>query len=149
MRLKDELPCRKTKPGISIPVTAMTRKLPRRISSNGSQAVIEVRIAYPKCPKTLALCSALEHIPKKVNGKMKTLGGYGVQAVSAYCLWKALLALAVASVGPLVFMIRWLVGHEGDWQNALGLLAVTSSLLNIVVLQHDRWSVDKAQSQSG
>ena len=80
---------------------------------------------------------------------MKTLEDYGVQAVSAYCLWKALLALAVASVGPLVFMIRWLVGHEGDWQNALGLLAVTYSLLNIVVLQHDRWSVEKAKSRGG
>ena len=148
MRLKDELPCRKTNQEYQYQYCD-DPEIPEEDFIKWLQAVIEVRIAYPKCPKTLALCSALEHIPKKVNGKMKTLEGYGVQAVSAYCLWKALLALAVASVGPLVFMIRWLVGHEGDWQNALGLLAVTYSLLNIVVLQHDRWSVEKAKSQGG
>ena len=148
MRLKDELPCRKTNKEYQYQYCD-DPDTPEEDFIKWLQAVIEVRIAYPKCPRTLALCSALEHIPKKVNGKMKTVEGYGIQAVSAYCLWKALLALAVASVGPLVFMIRWLAGHEGDWQNALGLLAVTYSLLNIVVLQHDRWSMEKAKSQGG
>ena len=70
---------------------------------------------------------------------MKTSDGYGMYAVSAYCFWKAVLAIVIASLGPTIFMIRWLMGHKGDWQIALGLLAVTYSLLNILVLQHDRW----------
>jgi hypothetical protein len=105
------------------------------------QAVIKVRIEYPKCPKTLALFNVLEHVPRKVNGKMKGLDGCGMYAVSSYSFWKALVALAGASLGPAIFMVRWLIGHHGDWQNALALMAVTLSLLNIIVLQHDRWSL--------
>jgi hypothetical protein len=81
--------------------------------------VIAVRIEYPRCPETSRLCNALEHIPKKVNGKMATRDGYGIKAISAYCLWKAVLALILASIGPGIFMIRWLIKHNGDWQNVL------------------------------
>jgi hypothetical protein len=109
------------------------------------QAVIALRIAYPRCPETLALCNVLEHIPREVNGNMKTFDGYEMYAISAYCLWKALLALFIAPIPSSIFMVHWLVGHKGDWQNALGLLAVTYSLLNMLVLQQDRWSVDTAR----
>jgi hypothetical protein len=139
--LKEELPCRKTNFQYEYeycddPTT------PEADFGKWLQAVIAVRIAYPNCPETLALCNALDYIPKKVNGKMRTLDGYGMQAISAYCLWKAVLAVFIASIPSGVFMVRWLVGHRGDWQNALGLLAVTYSLLNILVLQHDRWSME-------
>ena len=120
-------------------------KIPEEDFVKWLQAVIAARIEYPKCPETLALCSVLEHIPKKLNGKMKSDDGYGMYAVSVYCLWKAVLALVIASIGPAIFMVRWLIGHKGDWQNALALLAVMFALLNILVLQHDRWSFDTAK----
>jgi hypothetical protein len=102
------------------------------------QALIALGIAYARCPETLALYNVLERIPRKVNGNMKTFDGYGMYAISAYCLWKAVLALFIASIPSGIFMVRWLVGHKGDWQNALGLLVVTYSLLNILVLQQNR-----------
>ena len=101
-----------------------------------------MRLEYPNCPETLKLGSVLEYIPKKVHGKMQTLEGYGMYAVSAYCFWKAAVAIFVASIPSIVFLIRWSVGHHGDWQNALTWLAVTYSLLNLLVLQHDRWSME-------
>ena len=138
--LQDELPCRRT--NLEYSYQYCDSATSERDFIRWIQAIIAVRFEYPNCPETLKLGSVFEYIPKKVQGKMQKPEGYGMYAVSAYCFLKAVVALVVASVPSIIFLIRWMVGHQGDWQNALTWLAVTYSLLNILVLQHDRWSMD-------
>jgi hypothetical protein len=120
--------------------------VPERDFINWLEAVMRVRITYPWCPETLKVGNVLQHVPKKINGKLQRLEGYGMQAIPGYCFWKALVVLLFAQIAPAIFAIRWLIGHTGDWQNAMMLETVIIGVLNIIVMQHDRWSLDTGTS---
>ena len=69
-----------------------------------------------------------------------------MQAITGYCFWKAVVVLLFAQIVPAIFAIRWLIGHKGDWQNAMMLETVVIGVLNIIVMQHGRWSLDTGTS---
>lgn len=115
--------------------------MPEKDFTKVVQSIIALHIRKPSCPEIVRLGSALDYVPKKVNGRMQRSDGYGMYAVSAYCIWKAIVVLFIVSTPSVAFMIRWLIGHKGDWQNALTWLMLTFTVFNIAVLQHDRWSM--------
>jgi hypothetical protein len=109
---------------------------------NWVEAVMTARIIYPRCPETLKLPNVLQHIPKKINGKLQQLEGYGAKAIVGYCFWRAVVVVLLLATIPLaIFAVRRLIGHKDGWQNVLASEAVIVGLLNILVIQHDRWSL--------
>lgn len=137
------IPCRTTDRDYEYTYPDST--LAERDFINWLETVVRVRITYPRCPETLKL-GILQHVPKKINGKLQRLEGYGMQAIPGYCFWKAVVVLLFAQIAPTIFAIRWLIGHKGDWQNAMMLETVIIGVLNIIVMQHDRWSLDTGTS---
>ena len=104
------------------------------------EAIMRYRFEYPSCAG-LAQFAALSRLPKKKSGKLEDkegIEGYGIQAISAWCFWKACFAFPLVQVPALVFAIRWLIGHAGDLQNAFMVEAVLLAALNILVVQRDR-----------
>jgi hypothetical protein len=98
------------------------------------------------CCGTEEIEDILCRVPKKVNGKLENkihAVGYGLQAVPGVALWKVLVALAFLHVGPLIFAVRWLLGHPGDLQNAFLSLFYLVGLLNLIVVLPDIWSFKK------
>lgn len=63
---------------------------------------------------------------QKINGKKTTFDDYGMYMVDAYSLWKTLLALTIVYTASIIFLIRWLVGHEG-----IGRICLRSALLPV------------------
>ena len=90
------------------------------------EAIVRARITYPRCPEVLKLGNVLQHVP---NGRLQQLEGYGMQAITGYCFWKAVVVLIFAQIAPAIFAIRWLIGHKGDWHNAMMLEAVIIGVL--------------------
>jgi len=90
--------------------------------------------------------NVLQLIPKKVNGKLKDeawVEGYGLKAITAWSFSRTVTAFLILQVPPIVFAVRWLIGHPGDLQNAFFLEFLLISLLNIFVVLPDRKLVDK------
>ncbi|KAG8530715.1 uncharacterized protein KY384_004072 [Bacidia gigantensis] len=90
----------------------------------------------------------VSRIPKKVNGKLINgldIEGYGMQAIPGWSVWRAMVALFLSQVDPLIFAVRWLCGHSGDLQNAFQLAVYLLGFLNIVVVMPDVWSLRKGE----
>ena len=90
------------------------------------EAIVRARITYPRCPEVLKLGNVLQHVP---NGRLQQLEGYGMQAITGYCFWKFTVVFLFAQIAPAIFAIRWLIGHKGDWHNAMMLEAVIIGVL--------------------
>ena len=139
------IPCRTTNPDYEY-IYFDSAVVSERDFIERLEAIVRARITYPRCPETSKLGNVLQHVPKKINGKLQRLDGYGMQAVPGYCFWKAVVVLLFAQIAPVIFAIRWLIGHKGDWQNAMVLEFVVLTVLNIIVIQHDRWRLETATS---
>jgi hypothetical protein len=138
------IPCRTTNRDYEYTYPDST--VPERDFIKRLEAIVRARIMYPRCPETSKLGNVLQHVPKKINGKLQQLEGYGMQAVPGYCLWKAAVVFLFVQIAPVIFAIRWLIGHKGDWQNAMMLESVVIEVFGIIVMLHDRWSLDTGTS---
>lgn len=101
---------------------------------------VEELVAYRMQNRCRNCLAALNFLPKKISGKLKKdfgIEGYGLRAISAWSLWKGLVAFLLLSLPPFVFAVRWLIGHEGDLQNAFMLEVLLIGVLNIFVMRLD------------
>ena len=81
-------------------------------------------------------------VPRKVNGMLKKefgIVGWGVQAVPGLAMWKCAVALVLSQVPPMIFAVRWLLWHTGDFQNAFMFSVYLLMLLNFILLVPERW----------
>jgi hypothetical protein len=116
---------------------------PEQFTQSLRQSLIH-HIQNSSCCSTEDIEDTLDRIPKKVNGKLENKRravGYGILAVPGLSFWKVILALALVHIGPLIFLGRWLYGHPGDLQNGTQLLFYLMTLLNVLVVIPDMWSL--------
>jgi hypothetical protein len=122
---------------------------PEDLFMDGVEALLRHRLTesrWCRCGLRCKCENVLRLLPKKINGRLMNelwATGYGLKAITAWSFIRTVAAFILLQVPPLIFAIRWLIGHPGDLQNAFLLEVLLISMLNIFVVLPDHKLVDK------
>lgn len=92
----------------------------------------------------------VKHLPKLVQKWTDSIPseGYALYNIIAWSFLRTLLWFILVQIPPVIFAVRWLLGHHGDLQNAFEAEAILLMVLGMFVVQRDRSKVFKGIGDS-